>query len=98
MDEFEIAIRRAIIARLNKMAKDELGEHVQKMFNLGRWSGILNRIDPDSPHCVLDDRKARIWSDNAILYLKNYKDGLLATHTTPSSDESTLRAKLTRAR
>lgn len=86
MSEVEITIRRAILARLNQMATDWLGSDIQRMFAMGQWTGMLNKIDPDSPHCVLDDREAETWSEKAIIYLKGYKHGLeSATHKESAS-------------
>lgn len=80
MDEIQTASRRLILARLNQTATDWLGDDTPRMFALGQWSGMLNKIDPDSPHCVADVAEAQTWSEKATLYLTGYKHGLGRIH------------------
>jgi hypothetical protein len=77
--ETQVAGRRLMLAELNQMARVRLGGDMQRFLGNGQWSGILNKIDPSSPHCVADDGEARIWRDKAVLYLKGYLHGIEPT-------------------
>lgn len=87
MTETEIAVRRLMLATLNQTAEDWLGGEARKMFAMGQWSRMLNKIDPDSPRCASDEREARTWSEKAMLYLIGYRHGLMdsVTHKESSS-------------
>lgn len=76
LDDVQVAQRRLMIAELNQQAREWLGDGVRRMFDMGQWTGLLNKIDPDSVHCADDDREAQVWRDKAILYLRGYRDGL----------------------
>lgn len=56
---------------LQAEARQRLGFDVQKMYSEGVWTGMLNALDPSSPHCVQSEEEALEWRDKARLYLNS---------------------------
>ena len=51
---------------------DALGPHKQAMYDQAVFTGFLNALDPNSPHCSGSETEAKDWHARAVAYLNSW--------------------------
>ena len=66
-------LRQRLFDDLRRRVEKELDTQKWRMYQAGVWTGYMNALTPESPHCVQSENEMFEWYGRAVDYLQRWQ-------------------------